>query len=379
MRHVALVIPHRLAYCRGVLRGVAKTAAFRSDWRFTLVNPLRADAATLRRLAPDGILALVFDPRLGARLRRLGPPVVSIADALPDLPIPLVVSDDFLAGRQAGEHLLAAGLTSFAYLGYARYGFARNRLAGFRAALGRHALAPPFFVPETTDVDPSDDLLRDSRALAVWLRAMPRPVGVFADNDILGLRLIELCRELGLRVPDDVAVVGVDDDDLLCGMARPPLSSVTLPTEAIGRAAAALLDQLMEGARPERTRILLPPRGVTARQSSDLQAVSDPGLAAALGYLRGNAHHPIRVRDLLRAAPLGRRTLERRFRRHFGRSPRAEMLRVRLARARHLLATSDLPVVAIAERCGFREGRLLSAALRKADGLTARAYRARFR
>ncbi len=379
MRHVVLVIPHRLAYCRGVLRGICGYAEFRSDWRFTLLDPERATARKLHRLEPDGIIALIFRTEQVPVLTGLGVPVVDIVDAVPSLDLPLATSDDVLAGRLAGEHLRATGLRSFAYVGYDDYGFSRRRLAGFRRGIGPGLgeTCSTHLLPATAEADPSDDLHHRLGDLRRWLKALPRPVGIYCSNDILGLRLSELCRELGLAVPDQVALVGTDDDDLLCRMARPPLSSVGLPAEAIGRAAASMLDRLMAGQRLAERTVLLPPTSVTVRQSSDLLAVDDPELAAALRVIRSGTNRSLRVNDLLRRVPMARRALERRFQRYLGRSPLAEIHRVRLDEARKLLAETTLSVAMIAERTGFAEARLLSAALKKQTGLTASEFRQR--
>src|SRR4029077_18917384 len=144
--------------------------------------------------------------------------------------------------------------------------------------------------------------------------ALPKPVGIFASNDVCGAQLSEVCHEAGLHMPEQVALVGVDNDDLFCELARPSLSSVAIPAERIGYEAAALLDRLLAGARPPRRPLLLPPVRLVARQSSDVVALDDADVAAALRVIRAHAHVPLRVADVLREVPVSRRALERRFR-----------------------------------------------------------------
>jgi LacI family transcriptional regulator len=203
-------------------------------------------------------------------------------------------------------------------------------------------------------------------------------VGVFAPNDIWGVQLAEVCRQVGLRVPEDVALVGVDNDDLLCEMARPPLSSVSLPVNRIGHAAASLLDDLLGGKKSPGD-LLLPPVGVIARQSSDVLALEDPEVATAVRFIRTHGHTALRVADVLREVPISRRSLERRFRRALDRSIWEEIRRVHVEQARGLLARSGMPMAEVARHAGFSDSRQLSTVFREETGLTPTAYRRRFR
>jgi LacI family transcriptional regulator len=196
---------------------------------------------------------------------------------------------------------------------------------------------------------------------------------------VWGLQVVEACRLAGLRVPDEVAVVGVDNDDLFCGLARPSLSSIIVPAERIGFEAAAVLERLLAGAKAPRNPRLIPPAGVVTRQSSDVLAGGDPDVTAAVRFIRDHGHRPISVEDVLRAVPVSRRSLERRFRALLGRGLGEEIRRAHLQRAKDLLAATALSVTEVAGQAGFAGVHYLSRVFRQETGLTPTAYRRQVR
>jgi LacI family transcriptional regulator len=204
-------------------------------------------------------------------------------------------------------------------------------------------------------------------------------VGLFACQDICAAFASEVCRTAGLRVPDDVAILGVDDDDLLCELARPPLSSIRVPSERIGYDASAQLDRLLRGAEPPPDPVRLAPLGVTTRRSSDILATTDPDVRAALAFIRSRPHVPIDVSDVVREATVCRRVLERRFRQEIGRSLGAEIRRTRLERAKQLLTDTHYSVEDIAHLSGCHTVKQLWLLFRRHLGQTPREYRATYR
>jgi LacI family transcriptional regulator len=193
----------------------------------------------------------------------------------------------------------------------------------------------------------------DQQHIDTWLGSLPTPVGVMASNDMRGLEILDGCRAVNLKVPEHVAVIGVDDDTLLCGLCNPPLSSVLPNAEQIGYEAAALLDRLMQGGRAPFKERLIPPLGIATRLSTDVLAIEDTAFALALRFIHEHACHGITVEDVLQYVPLSRMTLERRFRKYLGRSPHAEIRKVQLARAKQLLIETDHPIYRIAQLVGF--------------------------
>jgi LacI family transcriptional regulator len=209
-----------------------------------------------------------------------------------------------------------------------------------------------------------------------WLLALPRPVGVMACYDIRARHVLDACRRVGLAVPDQVAVIGVDNDEFLCDLSDPPLSSVAPDTRRTGYEAAALLDRLMSGRERRRGQaIFVEPLGVVARRSTDVLALGDADVSAAVRFIREHACDGIAVKDLLAEVPLSRRVLEDRFRKLLGRTPHDEIARVRFERVRQLLRETRLPLAEIARRSGFRNAEYLATAFRRQLGTSPNAYR----
>ncbi|MGC4033059.1 MAG: substrate-binding domain-containing protein [Tepidisphaeraceae bacterium] len=215
----------------------------------------------------------------------------------------------------------------------------------------------------------------DRSVIAAWLKKLPKPVGIFACYDLRGQQVLDACRAIGLTIPDDVAVVGVDDDAVRCSLSDPPLSSVAPNTRRVGYQAAELLDRMMTGEKIEPGMRLVAPIGVSARRSTDALAVPDPEVAAAVRYIRDHYSSPMTVDDILEHVSLSRRSLESRFVSHIGRTPHAEILRCRLERAKQLLVETDLPIKTIANRVGVGTPEYLSVLFQRAFNTTPSAFR----
>ncbi len=361
MRRVALLVDTATSYGRGLLRGIAQYARRHGPWTL-VVEPggLGEHPAKLRGV--DGILALLRSPEQVRRVRRARVPFVDLDFALQGLAPWPVCNDERGVAATAAAHLADRGFRSFAFCGWNRGDWwEEERLDAFRAALK----------PAAPAVYPGRNINR----LARWLAALPKPCGLFASNDQRGRHVLEAARAARLRVPEDLAVVGVDDDEVLCEMTVPPLSSVGLDTLRIGFEGAEALDGLMRGRRMSRRSRVIPPRGVVTRQSTDVLAFADAALSAAVRFLRVNVGRPIGVMDLARAAGVSRKTLELRFREALDRTPHEEILRARLERVRDLLSRTDWPLKRIAAESGFTYPEHLHAVFRRREGMTPAAYR----
>jgi LacI family transcriptional regulator len=377
---IGLVFSHSLAYCRGILRGIRQYAEAEPHWVFMPVAPDLRSIQALRPLKPDGVIAHIFSDELAKALGRLGVPVVNVSSVLPDLTIPRVGVDDHACGCLAADHFLERGLRHFAFAGHRDHAYSLRRETGFRQTIESKGLRVDcYYERRQRPFDPMGRLWALDKRIQRWIRALPKPVGIFAPNDLWGVQLTEVCHHTGLQVPEEVAIVGVDNDDLLCGLSRPPLSSVALPGGRVGYEAAALLDRLLAGARAEPEPLLLPPVGVVTRRSTEILAVADHEVATVLGFIRKQRQRQIRVKDILQEVQLSRRSLERRFRTVVGRSLLDEIRRVHVERARNLLAETDLPMHVVAERSGFADGRRFSTVIREVTGFTPTAYRRQFR
>jgi LacI family transcriptional regulator len=373
---IALLLNYNLGYCRGILRGIEQYAQTRPPW---LLVPLDTDgltAAELRVAAPAGLIAYVSSNGLAETLRALRRPLVNVAAVLPDLPFPRVSVDNGRIGALAANHFMEHGLRHFGFVGPPHHLYATLRENGFRQALSAqgYPLACSYEHPAHSYRVPAR-LFGLDEGFQRWLRSLPKPLGLFACDDVWGLQAVEACRLTELRVPEDVAVVGVDNDDVLCDLAHPSLSSVLVPAEKVGYEAAALLNLLLAGARPPRRPVLLPPSGVVTRQSSDMLAIQDADVATALRYVRDHVHVPLRVADVVRAVPVSRRALERRFHELFQRGLGEEIRRLHVERAKQLLATTERVVAEVADLAGFSSQQQLSRVFRRETGLTPTAYR----
>jgi len=378
---VALLIETASSYGRGLLKGIAQYAALRGPWSFFLEpGGLEGPVPRLGDWGIRGIIALLRSRRLAGEVLSMGVPTVDLDFALPELAPWGVVHDERAVGRLVAEHLLRCGLAHFAFCGWSSPGDPRGfwwesaRFGGFVEGLGpRGAAVRVYGRPRR----PEDRVwAREQKGLAQWLRDLPRPVGVFACNDQRARHVLEAARLAGVAIPRDAAVIGVDNDEVLCEMSTPSLSSVKLDAARLGFEGAAVLHRLMEGQRLPRRPAVIRPVGVVQRQSTDTLASGDAVTQEALRYIRGNATRPIRVYDVLRAAGVSRRTLETRFRRALGITPHEEILRVRLERACGFLAETEWPLKRVAAASGFSYPEHMHAVFRQELGVTPGDYRA---
>ena len=364
-KQVALLIETSNAYARGLLRGIMAYVREHEPWAFRLTEHGRGEGGRneLAGWQGHGAIARVENEKIAASLRHFKRPVVDVSAArlLPKLP--WVETDDEAIARAAADHLLARGIRNFGFCGDDRFNWSRWRREAFRRYLAAAGLGY------------SDGPSRGTGGLAEWVRALPKPAGVFACYDIRGREVLDACRLAEVEVPHQVAVIGVDDDELLCELADPPLSSVIPDTRRTGWVAAQLLDEWMAGQRPQPVAHRIPPLGVTTRRSTDMLAVEDPELAAALRFIGEHACQGITVHDVLGQVALSRRVLESRFKQVLGRSPHDEILRVQLERAKQLLMQRHLTLMAVAHQSGFRNGEYLGTVFRREFGLTPGQYR----
>nr|AYC79637.1 xylose operon regulatory protein [uncultured bacterium] len=374
--HVALIVETATVYGRRILQGVTRYLHAHRPWSvFLEQHDLNAAPPRwLRTWRGDGVISRMPSRFLATALRRRGLPAVDLSDRQRPVGVPRINSDDEAVGRLAAEHLRDRGLKSLAFCGFVGELWSARRRAGFRAAAAEWGLSCPTFATKWAgpNVPPWES---EQEAIRRWLRGLRHPVGVMACNDMRGQHVLDACQRAGLRVPDEVTVIGVDDDEVLCELCTPPLSSVVPNAERVGYEAAALLDRLMAGGKAERAETFVEPLRVAARQSSDVLAIDDAAITAAVRFVRENACRGIGVEDVLRAVPVSRTFLERQFRHYLGRSPHAEIRAAQLARVRHLLADTDLKLSQVAERTGFTHPEYLSVVFRGATGQSPGQYR----
>jgi LacI family transcriptional regulator, galactose operon repressor len=359
------------SYSRGVLRGISDFAKLRGGWDVDFIPLMDPDyASALKRDEVAGVIIQARTHEQAEPLIRSGIPAVNVANVLSTpVALPSVFPEDRATGVMAADYFLREkNLRSFAFCGPTDLEYSRLRREGFCATVQPH----PCVILKRPEED-------SSPGRAQILKSLPRPVGIFCHNDACARAVIREVTSLGALVPDEVAVLGVDDDEINCELSGVRLSSIRLNTEQIGHEAAALLGRLIEGAPRPQQPILVYPAQVITRRSTDVIALSDPEVSAAVRFIRDRGGRDIGVEDLLERTLLARRTLEMRFRKALGRSPHQEIRRVQIERARSLLSGTDRPVGEIADACGFKETRQLSTAFHERFGLSPRQYRRRAR
>lgn len=375
LRRVALLIETSNAYARGLLHGVVSYMREHGPWSIHLAEHGRGDVppAWLADWKGEGVIARIENTAIARAVRKLKIPVVDVSAARLVPELPWLETDDAAIARLAAQHLLERGLKHFGFCGDNRFNWSNWRQEHFQKTLAEAGRTCSVFAPKRPHV--ADEEF-DIEEIGGWLAQLPKPLGVMACYDFRGRQVLDACRRGGLAVPESVAVIGVDDDDLLCNLATPPLSSVIPNTHRTGYEAAAMLDRLMSGKKLPTTTQFIEPLGIATRQSSDVVAIEDANVSRALRFIREHACEGICVKDILRAVPQSRRVLEARFQKFIGRTPHEEIIRVQLDRARSLLAESDLPLTLIAERSGFAHAEYLSVVFKKHLGLPPSQYRA---
>lgn len=377
---VALLIETSNRYGRDLLFGVHDQAQQDGHWAVTATEQGRRAPlpAWLRGWRGDGIIARVDSPAIAAALRRTGLPVVDVSAERAASEFPRVSIDNAAVARLAAEHLLGKSFRQLAYCGDRRFRWSRERGRHFRqlaAAAGRSCAV----FPEPVAGGPSAGTDAELARLAAWLEHLPKPVGVFACFDGRARQVLEACQLSGRAVPDEVAVLGVDNDEVLCELSSPPLSSVLPNARRTGQEAAAILGRMMRGGRALACTLEVAPLRVVGRQSTDAVCVADRQVAAAVRFIGAHACEGIGVAAVLRAVPGSRTCLERKFRHWLGRTPHQLIAQCRLERARQLLAETELAIAEVAELAGFDSGSYLSVAFRRAMGATPLAYRRQHR
>ncbi len=379
---VALLVESSRAYGRGILAGVAKYVREHEPWSVFYQELSLCDETPdwFKKWEGEGIITRLENNNVVGLVQRLKVPVVYLRKVRSTAGMPTLLTDNFAVGQMGFEHFRERGFRHFAFCGFNGADYSNERREGFvknveAAGLRCHVYYDSQASGKSKTAGYENEGLKDGGMVANWIKKLPKPVGVMTCNDMRGQQVLNTCRALGVAVPDEVAVIGVDNDEVLCTLSDPPLSSLVPDTERIGYETAALLARMMRGAKPSATQIFIKPKGVVTRRSTEVLAVEDRQIAAATRFIREHACEGIDVSDVLRAVPMSRSTLDRRFFSLMNCSPKDEILRVRLNRAKQLLAESDFSLPLIAEKVGLEHGEYLSRIFKKRVGLTPSEFR----
>jgi LacI family transcriptional regulator len=381
MRHVALLIETSGSYGRGILQGIAKYNRTHGGWSM-FVRPhgvAEPPPTWLRNWNGDGLLVRVDSKEMAALAKRSKVPVVNLRVTPGAMPFPYVTVDNSEIGVMAARHLLERGLRHYGFYGRARgvNPTLDERCDSFRAAIEAAGFPCEIFPAARPTQKVGWEEQQDR--LAAWVRGLPRPLGIMACNDEFGLHVLDACRRCGAAVPDDVAVIGVDNDEPLCELAIPPLSSIDPNTESIGYEAAQLLDRLMTAGKKSREsqQVKLKPRGVVTRRSTDVVASEDEEVARAARFIRDNACQGLQVVDVLAHVGMSRASLQQRMKQVLGRTIHQEIQRVRLQKVKDRLLVPGLTIKQVARESGFASVQYMTRVFHAMTGETPAQYRNR--
>lgn len=376
-RHIALAFPVGIAHLQPLVRGITDYARAHCTWIFTS-NPetVTLPIQSLRGWRGDGIITVVLNQADARAARDMGIPVVTFAGAMRDPGVPRIMVNNQKVGVLAAEHLMACGFPRFGYYGLHNVRYAHDRGEGFLNRLTDAGRAASVHLSRNS-LGVSHPWRDEMEKLDAWIRTLEGPVGILAANDMRARMLIDACQRVGRRVPDDVGVIGVDNDPVTCEFSDPQLSSIACDWYRIGYESAATLDAMLRGETVPKDR-LIEPVGVVKRRSSDVVIVDHPGVAAAIQYIHDHISENFGVETLMHEAATSRRSLELGFRRSLGCTPHDFICRTRLAKAKEMLARPEkIKLATIAAATGFSDARRLRIVFERYEKMTPAQYRKR--
>ena len=374
--HVALIVETSKIYGREILLGIAQYVRLNGPWSLYTAERGQDDEepSWLEDWAGDGIITRSLDMKLCRAAANRGIPVVSLRNLVEKPDFPTLFPDQTLIVSRIIDHFLERGFQNLAYVGVPGHrGWERLRREAFLKLLAEKGCSNVSIRPSLAD--PSLTWEQQQESIASWVKTLPTPVGIVVSHDTQGIQLLDACRRAGVRVPDDIAVVSVDNDPVLCEVATPPLSSLDQNVQRLGYEAASMLDQMMRGKKFAKQNYYFDPGHIVVRQSSDVLAVGDAKLAKSIRFVRENACKGIDVNAIAKAAGMSRRSLEKKFADQIGRTPLEEVQEIRFRRVRQLLLETDYVLPQIAELTGFQYQEYLVRFFKKRSGMTPGEFR----
>jgi len=374
---VAILIESLGGSARDIMKGIAGYSKLHGPWSFYLTPSDRPEELPkMVQWGGMGIIARIQTLKIANAVAATGLPVVAIELAPEHRSVGSHFSEihpnPATMSQMAAEHLLARGFQRFAFCGLPRI-WSKLREEAFVSYLKTAGFECNVYAFAKLKRD--QQWSREQALLVDWLKSLPKPVGLMACSDIRARRVLWACQIAEVQVPDEIAVIGVDNEALFCSLSDPPLTSVDVNGQLVGFEAAKLLDKMMQRKVRKPRQIIIEPAHIAERQSTNIFIMEDREVAAALLFIRQNANLPLSVQDILRQVPLSRRALEMRFRKAVGRSLHEELQRVHIKRAKQLLLDTHLPLHRIAEMSGFTRPSNMAAIFRRETGLAPLKYR----
>jgi len=379
-RQVLVLIATYGMHGRQILRGIIDASRRLGPWEFHFVYG-RGIENTDWVSVPDGLDGLIAAPSVVPDIQkfdRFAVPTVLAGPTTQETPHPVVMTDEQTIARMAVDELTGRGFKQLGFCGPRsdRYPLGDRRVENFVAEAGRRGIEPHVFPKVEKSLEWNAEKLHP--LLVDWVKSLPKPIGLFTGDE-RGRNIAHACRAAGILVPEHVAILGLGDDDLLCELAFPPLSSIDHGAYHVGVESARLLDPMMDGKPAPSEPTIVQPVGVITRQSTDTLAISVPEVRQAVRFIRENACDGATVADVLRAVPVARRTLEVQFRKVLDRTVHQEITRVRVERSKLLLASTHMDMPEIAAACGFSHRTRFSAVFKRLTGMSPRDHRSQYR
>ncbi|UUO04374.1 DNA-binding transcriptional regulator [Blastopirellula sp. J2-11] len=382
-QRVAIIPDFAERYDRSVIDGISRYVHQESKWSLYVPADIEHRDAQLMRWKGDGIIANFDDPKIVDIVRHKNLPSIGFGGGAgySNSKIVYMATGDEAIGRMGAEHFLERGYSQFAFaampLTRRDQPWSERRAQAFAQRVAEEGYQTRKFRPSLSVARDWDQLLG---ALGQWIEELPKPIGLMAAYDTFAFHVLEACREREIQVPEDVAVLGVDNEEHICELSTPQLSSIIQGGATLGYRAAEMLDQMMQGKIKKTPKVIhLPPVGIVTRRSTDILAIRDKDVARALQFIRENACHGIQVPDVVRQVSLSRVTLENRFRELIGRTMHREIKRIQLDKVKELLRTTDLPMQMVASQSGFEYPEYLSNFFSRETGRTLGQYRSESR
>ena len=373
-KRVALLIETSNAYGRGLLNGIAHYIRENERWQVDLCDQDwgAAPCFSLQQWKGSGIIARIETPAIAAALHGVKVPIVDLSSSRLMPEIPWFENDYQAIAKLAMEHFTARGFKRFAFCGDKKYQWAQWLREQFTELVVAAGFSCSVHEPESRSALGSEVELQE---ITRWVKDLDKPIALLACNDFAGRKVLEACHMASIQVPDEIAVLAEDNDEVFCELSAPPLSSIQQNSVRIGYEAAAGLARLMRGEKLGNEGTLVPPAGIVTRQSTDVLAIEDRSVVQAVRFIREHACERINVKDVLKALPQSRRLLESKFKKILGHSPHEEILNVQMARVKLLLVETDHSMESIAERTGFNYVEYLSVVFNRVFGMPPSEYR----
>jgi len=373
MKRVVLLLETSRAFGRQLIIGIARYSRLNGPWSF-YKEPidLKSSIPHLTSWKPDGIImrdTLITKELLSLKI----PTILAIHNSSYPKDLPVIKTDSRSIAKMASEHFIEKGFKNLAFCGFDNYDWSEERKSCFNRFNNEAGYKTHNYL-SSEDIR-EHDWENEQQHVCKWVEDLPKPVGIFACNDDRGQHILEVCKLVKLKVPEDVAVVGVDNDPLICEIGDPPLTSIALNVESAGFEAAKLLDQLIDKKKIVGKQIMVSPSHIVQRQSSDILAVDDRDVAQAIQFIKNNARNKILVKDVVETTNISRRTLENRFRKTIHRSIYDEIQQVRIELISKLLIETDLPISQIISLLSFTDVEHISRFFRKEKGIGLREFR----